>query len=90
MNHARPQKRKENRRDIGLDLPEGLCCNFSPSLKKKLHHQIKTIAAQLIEMSQANLFCTFPKNIMKSPSPHIIFCKMPFFLKHHEILRKEK
>lgn len=47
-------KRKENRTDIRLDLPEGLCCNVLHHWKKILHHQIRTIAAQLIEMLQAN------------------------------------
>lgn len=34
VNRAWPHKRKENRRDIGLDLPEGLCCNFLHHWKK--------------------------------------------------------
>ena len=54
---------KENRRDIVLDLPEGLCCNFLHRWKKQkqknLHHQIKTVAAQLIEMLQAKLLLYF-------------------------------
>lgn len=32
---TRAHKRKENRRDVGLDLPEGLCCNFLHHWKKK-------------------------------------------------------
>lgn len=64
------------------------------NIEKKLHHQIKTIAAQLLKCYKQSCFCTFPKNITKfpPPPPRIIFCKMPFFffLKHHEILQREK
>lgn len=58
-----------------MDLP-GLCCNVLHHWKKILHHQIRTVAAQLIEMLQANFPLLLLRTIRNAPQ-HIINCKMP-------------
>lgn len=68
-------KERKTGTDVRLDLP-GLCCNVLHHWKKILHHQIRTVAAQLIEMLQANFPLLLLRTIRNAPQ-HIINCKMP-------------
>lgn len=84
MNHFWPHKRKENRRDVGLDLPEGLCCNFLHHWKKKITSSNKdnssTAYWNVTSKVAFVLFLRTLRNSLLPPQPGIIFCKMPFFL----------
>lgn len=68
-------KRKENKTDIRLDLPKGLCCNV-------LHHWKKITSSNKDNRRTAywNVTSKFPLLLLRavwSAPQHIINCKMP-------------